>query len=83
MPDRYIAKLDNYYLDIISIRDDIEYSLAVNEYPYSDYNEIEHLGRKPRKIQVECSFQNNPAKTEGWSASGEIVEPWNWKTDLP
>jgi hypothetical protein len=75
MPDRYIPKLDNYYLDIERVRDDFEASLAIYEFPFTNKNKINHLGMRPRRMSVDCSFQDNPPLTPGWSTSGNIVMP--------
>ena len=74
MKDKYIPKLAGYYLDIENIRDNFDNSLSVHEYPNSNRNKIENLGQKTRRIHVECSFQETPATTPGWSA-GEALFP--------
>lgn len=75
MADKYVPRLDNYFLDIISTRDEFESALAVHEYPFSNRNKIEHIGQRPRRIYVECSFQENPALTPGWEAAGSVALP--------
>lgn len=75
MADRYVPRLDNYFLDIVSTRDEFEPALAIHEYPYSNRNKIEHIGMRPRRIYIECSFQANPTLTAGWEAAGDVVKP--------
>jgi hypothetical protein len=48
-----------YYLAIIEIRDDLPQSLVIHEFPYSDKNIVKNLGRKTRKIHIECAFYAN------------------------
>ena len=74
MPDRYVPRLENYYLDIIQVRDGFENSIAVHEYPFSNRNELEHTGQKTRRIEVDCVFTASPVFTDGWNL-GKIVEP--------
>lgn len=75
MADRYTPRLDNYFLDIITTRDEYESAIVIHEFPFSNRNKIEHLGMRPRRIYVECSFQENPALTPGWEAAGEVALP--------
>jgi len=73
MPDKYIPELNGYYLDIYDIQDRYENSVISHEYPFTNRNLLENIGQKTRKIHVDCSFQENPATTAGWSAGTSII----------
>ncbi len=73
MPDRYVPRLGNYYLDIVEVRDGFENAIAVHEYPFSNRNELEHIGQKTRRIEVDCVFTKSPVFTEGWNIDYAVI----------
>lgn len=75
MPDRFIPRLADFWLDIITTRDTFDSALSIHEFPFSNINDIEHHGMKPRRVAVECVFQSNPPITPGWSVDESIVQP--------
>ena len=59
MPDRYQAMLDgNIPLEIQTIQDTFEKSIAAYEFPYRDGAMLGDMGQKARKIRIRCFFIN-------------------------
>ena len=54
--DRFIALIDDFPLDVETIRDGFEKAIAVYEYPYVDGADTEDLGHKARNIRLRCYF---------------------------
>lgn len=56
MADTYKAELDGYSLDIETIEDSFEKSIAEYEFPYKDGALLEDMGQKARTIKIRCYF---------------------------
>jgi prophage DNA circulation protein len=72
----YLAKINDYFLDVESIPETHEFSIPRHEYVYSQKNTLEHLGAKTPAYTITCSFQDNPAVTEGWSLDEGFYPTW-------
>jgi hypothetical protein len=59
MADIYQANINGFDLDIETIQDDFEKSVAHYEFPYKDGDLLEDMGQKARRIQVRCYFLND------------------------
>lgn len=70
--DEYIPKINNYYLNIINIRNNNTYGISKHEIPYTQNNKLENIGRKTPSYNIECVFMDNPPITNGWSVSEAI-----------
>lgn len=57
MPD-HKAQIDNFNLDIETIEDGFESSIAKHEFPYSDGAFLENMGQRARTITIRCYFLN-------------------------
>lgn len=75
MPDRFVTRLDTYFLDIVTVRDGGENTIAVHEYPFSSRNELEHVGGKTRRIEVRCVFTQTPTASPGWTIDPSLSLP--------
>jgi hypothetical protein len=68
MPNqKYIPQILGFYLDVVSITDNIDNALAIKEYPFSSVNIVENLGPKTRRIAVVCQFNNRLNVSGGWN----------------
>ncbi len=61
--DRYEAKLDHFNLDIETIDDSFEKSIAKYEFPYRDGALLEDMGLKARSIKIRCYFYEETYET--------------------
>ena len=54
MADRYIAQIDGFELDVETLEDGFEMSIARYEYPYRNGAELENMGQRARTIRIRC-----------------------------
>jgi prophage DNA circulation protein len=56
MADTLLAKIDDFPLEIETIEDSIEKSIAKYEFPYRDGALLEDMGQKARIVKIKCYF---------------------------
>lgn len=61
--DKYSAKLDQFALDIETIEDSFEKSIAKYEFPYRDGALLEDMGLKARSVKIRCYFYEETYET--------------------
>jgi prophage DNA circulation protein len=69
MADKYSAKLDSFGLDIETIEDSFEKSIAKYEFPYRDGALLEDMGLKARSVKIRCYFYE-----ETYESHKELLE---------
>jgi len=60
-PDLYNAGLDGIELEMETIEDTFEKSIARHEYPFADGADLEDLGQKARVVRLRCHFWDDGA----------------------
>lgn len=68
MPDLYPAQIDGIAIEIATISDEIEKSIARHEYPYMNGALLEDLGERARVVRIRCYFWDDGADHQTYDA---------------